>query len=136
MNDSKRGPQRARREVENSRFALELQVAELLDLAADPYETKNLLDDREHKELLAQMSEEFDRQVQITEYVVPEYADKVDATPAPQPRRRAGGDEKSSRRVAGRRSGGASACSRARWSSLMSLAFREAPYACAATTLE
>jgi hypothetical protein len=60
----------------------------LFDLTADPWETKNLIDDPEHKEVLAPTSEEFDRQVQVAKYVVPKYAGKVDATSTQQPRRR------------------------------------------------
>lgn len=60
---------------------------ELFDLAADPYETKNLAGDPAHKNLLAEMNEEFDRQVTATGYVVPTYADKEEA-PTDTPRRR------------------------------------------------
>jgi arylsulfatase A-like enzyme len=53
------------------------QWTELFDLAADPYETNNLVGHPAHRELLAQMNEEFDRQVKEVGYVVPAYADKV-----------------------------------------------------------
>lgn len=49
---------------------------ELFDLAADPYETKNLISDPAHKDLLGQMTAEFDRQAQAMDYRVPDYADK------------------------------------------------------------
>jgi arylsulfatase A-like enzyme len=48
---------------------------ELFDLAADPYETKNLTGDVAHKDLLARMNSELDRQVKATRYQVPDYAD-------------------------------------------------------------
>jgi arylsulfatase A-like enzyme len=44
---------------------------ELFDLAADPYETKNLVGNPESKTLLERMTAEFDRQVKATDYRVP-----------------------------------------------------------------
>ncbi len=49
---------------------------ELFDLARDPYETKNLAADPASKPLLAKMQAEFDQQVKLTQYVIPDYADK------------------------------------------------------------
>jgi arylsulfatase A-like enzyme len=54
---------------------------ELFDLAADPYETKNLARDPQHAALLAAMSAEFDRQVQLTGFRIPDYAHKPGETP-------------------------------------------------------
>lgn len=56
---------------------------ELFDLARDPYETKNLINDPQHKALLARMNAEFDAQVKATGYRIPDYADKPD-TAAPE----------------------------------------------------
>jgi arylsulfatase A-like enzyme len=53
---------------------------ELFDLKADPYEKQNLARDAAHKELLAQMEAEFDRQARAVEFRIPEWADKPDAT--------------------------------------------------------
>ena len=55
---------------------------ELFDLARDPYETRNLARDPQHRDLLARLSAEFDAQVKATGFVIPEYADKPGA-PAP-----------------------------------------------------
>ncbi len=49
---------------------------ELFDLAKDPYELKNLINDPASQSLLAHMQAEFDAQVKATAYVVPDYADK------------------------------------------------------------
>ncbi|HOX59514.1 MAG TPA: sulfatase [Candidatus Paceibacterota bacterium] len=49
---------------------------ELFDLAKDPYETKNLAADPAHKALLAKMQAELDQQAKLTQYRVPDYADK------------------------------------------------------------
>jgi arylsulfatase A-like enzyme len=57
---------------------------ELFDLARDPYETKNLTKDPQHRDLLARMNAEFDAQVKATGYHIPEYADKQ-GTPWPGP---------------------------------------------------
>jgi len=68
------------------------QWTELFDLARDPYETKNLAADPAHKDLLARMQVEFDRQVRLTQYRVPDYADKPgEATP---PARKKGSKKK------------------------------------------
>ena len=47
---------------------------ELFDLAADPYETKNLVRDPSRRDLLEKMNAEFDRQAKATAYVIPSYA--------------------------------------------------------------
>jgi arylsulfatase A-like enzyme len=65
---------------------------ELFDLAKDPYETNNLANDPKQKELLKQMKAEFDRQVQVTEFRIPDYADQPGSTnkaPASQKLRKA-----------------------------------------------
>jgi arylsulfatase A-like enzyme len=49
---------------------------ELFDLAGDPYETKNLVADPAHNDLLARMNAEFEQLVKATGFVVPDYADK------------------------------------------------------------
>ncbi len=56
---------------------------ELFDLAADPYETKNLAADPAAKELLAAMQAEFDRQAAAVEFRIPDYADKLPEATAP-----------------------------------------------------
>ena len=53
---------------------------ELFDLAADPYETKNLARDPAHRDLLARMHSEFDGQVKATQYHVPDHADAPGST--------------------------------------------------------
>jgi len=55
---------------------------ELFDLATDPYETKNLIADPEHKGLLERMTAEFDRQTKEVGFRVPDYADKPEGAPA------------------------------------------------------
>ena len=50
---------------------------ELFDLAADPYETKNLASDPSAKDLLARMQTEFDRQAKAVDFSIPDYADPV-----------------------------------------------------------
>jgi arylsulfatase A-like enzyme len=57
---------------------------ELFDLAKDPYETRNLARDPAHQDLLRQMSEEYDRQVKATGFVVPSFAER----PAPAARKK------------------------------------------------
>jgi arylsulfatase A-like enzyme len=49
---------------------------ELFDLVKDPYEIKNLAADSAHKDMLARMNAEFERQVKATDYKVPADADK------------------------------------------------------------
>jgi arylsulfatase A-like enzyme len=65
---------------------------ELFDLVRDPYETKNLAADPAHKDLLTRMQAEFDRQVKLTQYQVPDYADKPGE--ADQPAAKKGGKKK------------------------------------------
>jgi arylsulfatase A-like enzyme len=48
---------------------------ELFDLAKDPYEIKNLAGDSVHKDMLARMNAEFERQVKATGYLIPSNAD-------------------------------------------------------------
>jgi arylsulfatase A-like enzyme len=50
---------------------------ELFDLAADPYETKNLVRDAASKELLAKMQAEFDKQAKAVDFRIPDFADPV-----------------------------------------------------------
>jgi arylsulfatase A-like enzyme len=65
---------------------------ELFDLAADPYETKNLAMDPGKKELLDTMLTEFDRQAKTVDFRVPDYADRngpgAPAEEKPRPRRK------------------------------------------------
>ena len=49
---------------------------ELFDLSRDPYETKNLVSDATHRDLLSRMNAEFDAQVKATQFHIPEFADK------------------------------------------------------------
>ena len=65
---------------------------ELFDLARDPYETKNLVADPAHKDLLARMMAEFDAQAKLVQYQVPDYADKPGT--GDQPARKKGGKKK------------------------------------------
>lgn len=50
---------------------------ELFDLAADPYETKNLVRDPAAKDLLTRMQAEFDRQAKAVDFRIPDFADPV-----------------------------------------------------------
>jgi len=50
---------------------------ELFDLAADPYETKNLVADPASKDLLARMQAEFDKQAAAVGFKIPEFADPL-----------------------------------------------------------
>jgi arylsulfatase A-like enzyme len=50
---------------------------ELFDLAADPYETKNLARDPASKDFLARMQTEFDRQAKAVDFHIPDFADPV-----------------------------------------------------------
>ena len=54
---------------------------ELFDLAADPYEIKNLANDPAAKDLLAKMQAEFDRQAKAVDFRIPDFADPL---PSPQ----------------------------------------------------
>jgi arylsulfatase A-like enzyme len=54
---------------------------ELFDLASDPYETRNLVKDSRHRELLAKMNAEFDEQVRATGFRIPDYAHKPGEAP-------------------------------------------------------
>lgn len=56
---------------------------ELFDLAHDPYETKNLVADPGHKDLLAKMQAEFDQQAKLSQFSIPDYADKPGAGDQP-----------------------------------------------------
>jgi arylsulfatase A-like enzyme len=49
---------------------------ELFDLASDPYETRNLANDPQHRDLLARMNAELDQQKKVTGYRIPDYAHK------------------------------------------------------------
>ncbi len=62
---------------------------ELFDLAKDPYETENLVQDPAHHSLLAEMNKQFDEQAKLTDYAVPPYADKVTAGAAKAAQRKA-----------------------------------------------
>ena len=54
---------------------------ELFDLAADPYELKNLVADPAHAELLGQMKAEFARAASAVDFRIPDYADTPGAAP-------------------------------------------------------
>jgi arylsulfatase A-like enzyme len=54
---------------------------ELFDLAADPYETKNLVNEPAAKALLASMQAEFDRQSKAVDFRIPDFADPVPDQP-------------------------------------------------------
>jgi len=65
---------------------------ELFDLAADPYETRNLAKDPARKDLLDAMLAEFDRQAKAVDFRVPDYADRDEpgapAEERPRPRKK------------------------------------------------
>jgi arylsulfatase A-like enzyme len=67
---------------------------ELFDLAVDPYETKNLVRDPAHRNLLARMTAEFEREAKAVEYRVPDYADKPEAGSPPPAVKKAGKGKK------------------------------------------
>jgi arylsulfatase A-like enzyme len=69
---------------------------ELFDLAKDPYELKNLINDPASKSLLAQMQAEFNAQVRITGYVMPDYADKPGSPGDASPKKKQGKKKKAS----------------------------------------
>ncbi len=50
---------------------------ELFDLAADPYETKDLATDPAAKDLLAALEAEYDKQAAAVDFRIPDYADKL-----------------------------------------------------------
>jgi arylsulfatase A-like enzyme len=50
---------------------------ELFDLSADPYETKNLVNDPASKDLLAKMQVWFDREAKAVDFRIPDFADPV-----------------------------------------------------------
>ncbi|HMC10975.1 MAG TPA: sulfatase/phosphatase domain-containing protein, partial [Pirellulaceae bacterium] len=50
---------------------------ELFDLAADPYETKNLASAPASKDLLTKMQTEFDRQSKAVDFRIPDFADPL-----------------------------------------------------------
>jgi arylsulfatase A-like enzyme len=54
---------------------------ELFDLRADPYETKNLVNDPASKELLAKMQAWFDREAKAVGFRTPDYADPIPEQP-------------------------------------------------------
>jgi arylsulfatase A-like enzyme len=56
---------------------------ELFDLAADPYETKNLARDGASKQLLQTMQAEFDRQARAVDFRIPGFADPLPESRAP-----------------------------------------------------
>jgi arylsulfatase A-like enzyme len=58
---------------------------ELYDLRADPYETKNLVNDPAHRKLLKQMQAEDDRQTKAVKFRVPDAAHPVPANPVVTP---------------------------------------------------
>ena len=76
---------------------------ELFDLARDPYEMKNLAADPAHKDLLARMQAEFDQQVKLTQYRIPDYADKPGV--GDQPAAKKGGKKKKKKQASGESSG-------------------------------
>ena len=54
---------------------------ELFDLRADPYETKNLVNDPSSKELLARMQATFDKEAKAVDFRIPDYADALPEQP-------------------------------------------------------
>ena len=66
------------------------QWTELFELTTDPYETKNLVKDPAHQDLLAKMNAEFDRAAKAADFRIPDYADK----PGDAPARKAGKGKK------------------------------------------
>jgi arylsulfatase A-like enzyme len=59
---------------------------ELFDLAADPYETRNLRDDPAHAELRRTLEAEYDRQKSAIGFTIPAYADDPAKEPPPPAR--------------------------------------------------
>ena len=54
-----------------------MEGRELFDIAADPYETKNLARDPASKDLLTRMQAEFERQSAAVDFRIPDYADPL-----------------------------------------------------------
>ena len=50
---------------------------EVFDLKADPYETKNLVNEPASNDLVAKMQTEFDRQAKAVDFRVPDFADPL-----------------------------------------------------------
>lgn len=59
---------------------------ELFDLVSDPYETKNLAGDPQHRPLLDTIEAEFQRQAQAVGFTIPDYADRPEDEPHAPPR--------------------------------------------------
>lgn len=54
---------------------------ELFDLKADPYEMKNLAKEAGHKQLLAELQAEYDRQAKAIAFAIPASADRAETAP-------------------------------------------------------
>ena len=76
------------------RYAGHDDWTELFDLAADPYETRNLARDPTHRDLLTNLSAEFDREVKAVAYTVPTYADKPGSGEPTTGKKKAGKNKK------------------------------------------
>ncbi|MBI4625625.1 MAG: sulfatase [Verrucomicrobia bacterium] len=63
---------------------------EVFDLAADPYETKNLARDPAHRDRVARLEAEFQREAKAVDYRVPDYADKPEPGGPPPAKKKAG----------------------------------------------
>ncbi|HEY1110192.1 MAG TPA: sulfatase-like hydrolase/transferase [Opitutaceae bacterium] len=61
---------------------------ELFDLAADPYETKNLFNDPQHRALRIRLEAEYEKQAKAVGYVIPSYAHKPGETPTKQKKKK------------------------------------------------
>jgi arylsulfatase A-like enzyme len=60
---------------------------EVYDLAADPYETRNLADDGSRADLREELEAEYERQAAAIDFRIPEFADESDATASPRRKR-------------------------------------------------